>query len=127
MATVWSARARALPQVLRELGRTAWAAVRREGPRAEAALLHAQQHAVAGDPDSVLTALDRFARERRFLMNVGDEKGLVLDDLVREVGADAYLGYVRGCGRYESRTVRSHLEYQDGLEDWVEISTWRGA
>ena len=41
-------------------------------------------------------------------------------------GADAYLGYVRDCGRYESRTVRAHVEYQDRLEDWVEISTWHG-
>ena len=240
MTTVWRERARALPELLRELGRTARAALRREGPRAEAALRHAQQHAVAGDPDSVLAELDRFGREQRFLMNVGDEKGLVLDDLVRSVGAgarilelgcycgysairmarllgpagrvtslevsepsvrvaramcelagvadrveilhgsasariptlrgpfdlvfldhwkdlytadlqcieaarllrpgslvvadnvgplfgaDAYLGYVRDCGRYESRTVRAHVEYQDRLEDWVEISTWRG-
>jgi catechol O-methyltransferase len=240
MTTVWSARARALPEILRELGRTARAALRREGPRAEAALRYARQHAAAGDPDSVLAALDRFGREQRFLMNVGDEKGLVLDDLVRSVGAearilelgcfcgysairmarllgpagrvlslevngrsvgvaqamcelagvadrveilhgsadvriptlrgpfdlvfldhwkdlytpdlqrieaarllrrgslvvadnvgplfgaDAYLGYVRGCGRYDSRTVRAHIEYQDELEDWVEISIWRG-
>ena len=89
MTTVWSARARALPEILRELARTARAALRREGPRAEAALRYARQHAAAGDPDSVLAALDRFGREQRFLMNVGDEKGLVLDDLVRGVGADA--------------------------------------
>jgi catechol O-methyltransferase len=240
VASVWRERARALPQVLRELGRTAAAALRREGPRVEAALRYAQEQARAGDPDSVLLALDRFGRERRFLMNVGDEKGRVLDELVRELGpsarilelgcfcgysairmarllgpdgrvvslevnersvrvaramcglaglgdrveilhgsaaariptlrgpfdlvfldhwkdlyapdlqrieaarllrpgslvvadnvgplfgADAYLGYVRGCGRYASRTVRAHIEYQDELEDWVEISTWRG-
>jgi len=241
MATVWSARARALPQLLQEAGRTALAAIRREGPRTEAALRYARQHATAGDPNSVLASLDRFARERRFLMNVGDEKGLVLDEAVdglapgarilelgcfcgysairmarrlgaagrvvslevnpRSVevaramcelaglggrievlhgsaseriprldgtfdlvfldhwkdlyradlerieaagllrpgsvvvadnvgplfGADAYLSYVRGCGRYDSRYVASHLEYHGAIEDGVEISVFRGA
>jgi catechol O-methyltransferase len=217
------------------------AALRREGPRSEDALRFARAHATAGDPDSVLASLDRYARERRFLMNVGDEKGalldaevaalvpgarvlelgcfcgysairmarllgdggrvvsleldprsvrvaramcelaglaervevvegsaaaripslrgsfdlvfidhwkgLYLDDLQRIeaasllrpgsvvvadnvgplFGADAYLAYVRGCGRYDSRYVRSHLEYHDALEDGVEISVFRGA
>jgi catechol O-methyltransferase len=240
MATVWSARARALPQLFQELGRTALAAVRREGPRSGAALRYARQHATAGDAGSVLASLDRFAREQRFLMNVGDEKGLVLDEVVASLapaarvlelgcfcgysairmarllggegrvvsletnprsvavaramcelagvaerveiyhgsaseliptlrgcfdlvfidhwkdlyradlerieaagllragsvvvadnvgplfGAEAYLSYVRECGRYDSRYVASHLEYHDALEDGLEISTWRG-
>ena len=240
MPNAWVARARALPGLLRELRRTARAALRREGPRTEAALRFAREHAAAGSPDSVLASLDRFGREHRFLMNVGDEKGALLDELVRAAGRDArilelgcfcgysairmarllggegrvtsielsercvrvaramcelagvadrveilqgrssdriaslagpfdlvfldhwkglyrpdlqrieaagllrpgsvvvadnvgplfgahdYLDYVRSCGRYESRYVDSHLEYQDALEDGIEISVWRG-
>lgn len=39
--------------------------------------------------------------------------------------AEDYLGYVRECGRFESRNVVSTVEYTD-LEDAVEISIYRG-
>ncbi|MDG2304123.1 MAG: class I SAM-dependent methyltransferase [Candidatus Binatia bacterium] len=39
------------------------------------------EHAASGDPADVLRLMDRFAREERFLMNVGPDKG----PLVREV------------------------------------------
>jgi len=40
--------------------------------------------------------------------------------------ADEYLGYVRECGRYQSRHVISVVEYTE-IEDAVEISIYRGA
>ncbi len=241
MASTAATRLRAVPVALRELGRTLVAALRREGNRLDAALRFAREHARAGDPDTVLAALDRFARERRMLINVGDEKGLVLDAELRRLGpharvlelgcfagysairmarllsppgrvlsvepsptsvrvaremvalagvadrveiragrsgdviptlegpfdlvfldhwkslyledlqqlearallrpgsvvvadnvgplfgAEAYLGYVRGCGRYDSRYVPGHVEYQESIEDGIEVSVWRGA
>ena len=40
-------------------------------------------------------------------------------------GAEEYLGYVRDCGRYESRHLVSTVEYTE-IEDAVEISTYLG-
>ncbi|MEV6769516.1 class I SAM-dependent methyltransferase [Nocardia sp. NPDC051030] len=56
-------------------------------------------HSKVGDPDSVLAAFDDFARNHTMLVNVGDEKGLILDAaigrakprLLLELGA--YCGY----------------------------------
>jgi len=240
MAISWTTRLSLARLMALESWRSALAWLRREGDRVEAALRFARAHSIAGDPDSVLGALDRYARERRFLMNVGDEKGLVLDEAVRGrgsdarilelgcfcgysairmarllkgagsvtslelnadyarvaremvalaglagrvdirrgkasdlipalsgpfdlvfldhwmdrylpdlelieargllapgavvvadnvgplFGADAYLGHVRSSGRYDSRYVAAHVEYQEALEDGVEISVWRG-
>ena len=91
MSRVWTTRARALPWALAEAVRTGLAFVRREPDRREAALEFAREHATAGDPASVLAALDRFARERRFLMNVGPEKGPWLEDEVRRAGPAAHI------------------------------------
>jgi catechol O-methyltransferase len=84
---------------LQEAGRFVWDRLRGAPPRVEQALAFARANARAGDPDSVLAALDRFARERSFLMNVGDKKGEILDAEVRrqrplralEIGA--FVGY----------------------------------
>ena len=100
MSNVWTTRARALPWALGEAVRTGLAFIRREPDRREAALEFAREHATAGDPASVLAALDRFAHERRFLMNVGPEKGPWLEDEVRKAGSasrilefGSYVGY----------------------------------
>jgi catechol O-methyltransferase len=74
---------------MRELARTLVARVRGEAPRIESALAFATQHATRGDPESVLSALDTYARGHRFLMNVGDEKGRILDEVVAALGPGA--------------------------------------
>lgn len=89
MASVLKTRLGAVPWAIKQGGRFALAWLRREPPLHDAALGFAREHALAGDTDSVLAALDRFALERRFLMNVGDEKGPMLEDAVRRVGPDA--------------------------------------
>ena len=62
--------------------------------------------------------------EERGLLREG---GIVVADNVGEMfGADAYLSYVRGCGRYDSENRPAHIEYSD-LPDAVEISVYRGA
>lgn len=86
---LWRARLQAVPFALRELGRYVRASVLRQPDRREAALEFARRHARPGDPDSVLAALDRFAREDRFLMNVGPEKGTILEDELRRIGPEA--------------------------------------
>ncbi|MFI1919217.1 O-methyltransferase [Nocardia sp. NPDC020380] len=60
---------------------------------------HVLANATAGDPASVLAAMDDFARHRSMLVNVGDEKGLILDAAVRKaeprllLELGTYLGY----------------------------------
>lgn len=89
MGTVWQARIQALPFALKEGWRYLRATIRREPDRREAALDFARRVAMPGNPDSVLAALDRFAREDRFLMNVGPEKGLLLDEELAKIGPNA--------------------------------------
>ena len=36
-----------------------------------------------GDPGAALAAMDRFAREQRFLMNIGDVKGQILREALK--------------------------------------------
>ncbi len=89
MSSVLRTRIRAIPWVLREGGRFALAWLRREPGVHDAALAYARQNATPSDPASVLAALDHFAAQKRFLMNIGDEKGPLLEDAVRAAGPDA--------------------------------------
>ena len=96
----------------RRLGLLRWSSVRmflgarsfaRSGQwgdgREDAVADHVEATARAGDVDDVLAAIDAFAYDRAFLINVGDEKGTLLDDAVRraeprrvlELGT--YVGY----------------------------------
>lgn len=67
--------------------------------REAAAVAYVLKHAKAGDIDDVLAAIDKFAYDKSMLMNVGDEKGAILDAAVRradprlalELGT--YVGY----------------------------------
>ncbi len=89
MGSVWKARVQAVPFALQELGRYVRASIRREPDRRQAALEFARQIAERGNPVSVLAALDRFAREDRFLMNVGPEKGVLLEQELQKIGPRA--------------------------------------
>ena len=44
-------------------------------------------HARRGAADDVIRVIDEFAYERSFLINVGDEKGRIPDEAVRDVSA----------------------------------------
>jgi catechol O-methyltransferase len=67
--------------------------------REAAAVEYVLKHARAGDIDDVLATIDRFAYDKSMLINVGDEKGALLDAAVRradpklalELGT--YVGY----------------------------------
>jgi catechol O-methyltransferase len=67
--------------------------------REEAAARYVIARAPAGDIDAAIGAIDRFARRRKFLINVGDEKGAILDAAVdrakprRALELGAYVGY----------------------------------
>jgi catechol O-methyltransferase len=84
-------------------------------PRVEQALAHARAHARAGDPESVLAALDRFGRERSFLMNVGDRKGEILDAEVRRKRPARALEIGAFCGYSAVRIARLLREWDGRL------------
>ncbi|MBW2245085.1 MAG: class I SAM-dependent methyltransferase, partial [Deltaproteobacteria bacterium] len=50
---------------------------------------------------------------------------IVADNVGPLFGAETYLSYVRGCGRYDSENRPAKVEYSD-LPDAVEISIWKG-
>lgn len=63
-------------------------------------LHHVLQHAVAGDPQSVMEAIDGYCSQKEWAMNVGDKKGEIVDAVVQELEQPrvllelgAYCGY----------------------------------
>jgi catechol O-methyltransferase len=59
-----------------------------------------------GDPESVLAAIDAFARQDHFMMNVGEGKGELLDQVVRETRPSAVLELGSFCGYSALRIAR---------------------
>ncbi len=83
---------------LLELRRIIVAFFTRSGSREEEVIRCVEERAVPGNPDSVLATMDAFARERRFLMNVGEEKGEILLDTLSSSGATRALELGAYCG-----------------------------
>jgi catechol O-methyltransferase len=46
---------------------------------------HPKLGSIRGSPESVLDAIDEYARTRKYLMNVGEDKGRIVCDLIAEV------------------------------------------
>lgn len=46
------------------------------------------ENAIRNNPDSVLKAMDNFAKNKRFLMNIGDIKGSLLINQLKKIGSD---------------------------------------
>jgi catechol O-methyltransferase len=67
--------------------------------REEAAADYVIAHAPAGNIDAAIAAIDKFAHQRKFLINVGGEKGAILDAAIdrarprRVLELGAYVGY----------------------------------
>ncbi len=67
--------------------------------REEAAASYVIAHAPAGNIDSAVAAIDQYAYRQKFLINVGDEKGAILDAAIdrvkprRMLELGAYVGY----------------------------------
>lgn len=40
---------------------------------------------IRGSPEKVLQAIDEYGRQKKYLMNVGEDKGKIVSDLIREV------------------------------------------
>ncbi len=75
--------------------------------REAAAVDYVLHNAGAGDIDDVLAAIDRFAYEKSMLINVGDEKGALLDAAVRRANAKLALELGTYCGYGALRIARA--------------------
>src|SRR3712207_4070648 len=78
------------------------------GDGREAALAdHVLANAPEGDLDAAIRAVDEFAYGHSFLINVGDEKGEILDGAIRRVEPRRLLELGTYCGYSALRTVRA--------------------
>lgn len=80
-----------------------------EPDRKRAALAWVRANAPAGDPAAVLAALDDFGRRRRFLMNVGDQKGPMLRAMARALPPGAQVLELGAFVGYSAVLIASNL------------------
>ncbi|KAJ7418420.1 Catechol O-methyltransferase [Pitangus sulphuratus] len=64
------------------------------------------QNAVRGDPRSVVDTIDKYCSQKEWAMNVGNEKGLILDRTVEEVNPSVALELGSYCGYSAVRIAR---------------------
>ncbi len=67
---------------------------------------HVLANARAGDLDDAIRAVDEFCYEQSFMMNVGDEKGEILDAAIRRAAPRRLLELGTYCGYSALRTAR---------------------
>jgi catechol O-methyltransferase len=95
--------------------------------REEALAQYVLSTAVRGDLDSAIAAVDEFAYRHSFLVNIGDEKGALLDAAVRRAEPRRLLELGTYCGYSALRTARvmpegAHLYSIEFLEANAEIA-----
>lgn len=78
-------------------------------PRPVQAARYVSRHAVQGDPQDVLRTLDRFAREERWLMSVGPDKGPLIAELAGRLPANARVLELGAYCGYSSIMIASAL------------------
>jgi catechol O-methyltransferase len=74
--------------------------------REEALAEHVGSTATRGDVDDAIRAIDEFCYGQSFMINVGDEKGEILDAAIRRVKPRRLLELGTYCGYSALRTVR---------------------
>jgi catechol O-methyltransferase len=74
--------------------------------REEALAQHVTSNALPGDLDSAIAAVDEFCYGQSFMINVGDEKGELLDAAIRRAEPRRLLELGTYCGYSALRTVR---------------------
>src|SRR5215212_11450305 len=74
--------------------------------REEALADYVTAHARRGDPDDVVRVVDEFCLNRSVMINVGDEKGEILDRAVRRAEPSLLLELGTYCGYSALRTSR---------------------
>lgn len=75
--------------------------------REEALAAYVEDNAIPGDLDDAIRVIDDFARNKAILINVGDEKGEILDDAVHQAGPTLVLELGTYCGYGALRLARA--------------------
>lgn len=75
--------------------------------REERLAAYVVQNAREGDLDDVIRAIDEYCYERSFMINVGDEKGAILDEAVRRTRPSQLLELGTYCGYSALRMCRA--------------------
>ncbi len=75
--------------------------------REQACAAFVEANARRGDVDDVIATIDKFAYEKSMLMNVGDEKGALLDAAVRRADPSLVLELGTYCGYGSLRLART--------------------
>jgi catechol O-methyltransferase len=75
--------------------------------REDALAEYVLENARAGDLDDVIRTIDEFCYEQSFMINVGDEKGEILDAAVRRVNPKIVLELGTYCGYSALRVARA--------------------
>ena len=75
--------------------------------REEALADHVEQHARPGDLDDAIRVVDEFCYRQSAMMNVGDEKGEILDDAVARCAPHRLLELGTYCGYSALRIARA--------------------
>jgi catechol O-methyltransferase len=103
-------------------------------PKEEEVLNKVRTKAKFNDPDSVLEVIDDYAYKKTFLMNIGDEKGLLLENAIRESEANnilelgVYLGYstIRILKNLDSKSqltsIESNKKFAEIAKEHISIS-----
>jgi catechol O-methyltransferase len=78
--------------------------------REEALGAYVAEHARAGDLDDVIRRIDEFCYEQSFMINVGDEKGELLDGALRRARPQLILELGTYCGYSALRLARAMPE-----------------
>lgn len=78
--------------------------------REEALAEYVLANAHAGDLDEAIRTIDEFCYERSFMINVGDEKGAILDAAVRRTRPELILELGTYCGYSALRMARAMPE-----------------
>lgn len=50
---------------------------------------------IRGNPQKVLAAIDEFARTKKYLMNVGEDKGKIVTELISEVKPETMVLFIK--------------------------------
>ncbi|XP_053327168.1 catechol O-methyltransferase-like [Spea bombifrons] len=64
------------------------------------------KNAVRGDPQSVVDNVDKYCSQKEWAMNVGDQKGLILDEIVKATDPSVLLELGTYCGYSAIRIAR---------------------
>jgi catechol O-methyltransferase len=75
--------------------------------REQALLEHLLANAKPGDLDAAIATVDDFCYRQKFMINVGDEKGAILDAAIRRARPELALELGTYCGYSALRTVRA--------------------